>query len=167
MRLLPLFALAFALVVPARAQRVDPRFGVGLDFTLAPPGQDIVPEGLGVGFRARVAVPVNADLSFAGDVGAIGFVLRGQDDAAYALNPQLSAILTLPRARWARYLLGGFGGIVPLSDEDVNGAPTIHAGIGWALPLRDTSLYFEVDPSLVIGETETTVLLPFRTGVIF
>lgn len=169
---LPLLALA-ALVLfpaPASAQAVRPRFGAGFDLVATPPGQEVVPEGLGIGVRARAAIPVNADLSFGADVGVIGFVLSGQDEARYILNPQISGILTLPRARWAGYLLGGFGGMIPLSNDPINpidGGFTIHAGIGWALPLNETSLYIEVDPSLIIGENSTTVALPLRAGVIF
>ncbi len=169
---LTLLALAALVLLPAlaSAQQLRPRFGVGFDAVLTPPSQDVVPEGFGIGLRARAAIPVNADLSFAGGVGVVGFVLSGQDDARYLLNPQVSAILTLPRAKWAGYLLGGFGGMIPLSNDGINpdeGGFTIHAGIGWALPLNETSLYVEVDPSLVIGGSSTTIVFPVRAGVIF
>lgn len=173
-----LFAVVAAVVLlaltpGAEAQRhLQPRFGVGFEALLTPPGQEIVPEGLGLGIRARVALPVNADLSIALDTGLAGFVLGGQDDASYVANPQLSIILTLPRrGRSARYLLGGFGGFIPLGDRDAFGAPdggpALHLGAGWAFPLSETSLYVELDPSLVIGESEATVVVPARIGVIF
>ena len=169
---LPFCALAalVLLATPVFAQNLQPRFGAGFDAVVTPPGQDVVPEGFGIGLRGRVAVPVNADLSFAAGMGIIGFVLSGQDDARYVLNPQVSGILTLPRARWAGYFLGGFGGMILLSNDDImpdEGGFTIHGGIGWALPLNETSLYVEIDPSLVIGENSTTVVLPVRGGVIF
>ncbi len=171
MRLL-ISALATLVLLPtlASAQGPRPRFGAGFDLVATPPGQDVVPEGLGIGIRTRAAIPVNADLSFAAGVGVIGFVLSGQDEARYLLNPQVSGILTLPRARWAGYLLGGFGGMIVLSNDPISpldGGFTIHAGIGWALPLNETSLYIEIDPSLIIGENSTTVALPLRAGVIF
>lgn len=171
MRLL-LPALIALVLFPAlaSAQNLRPRFGAGFDAVVTPPGQDVVPEGFGIGLRARAAIPVNADLSFAAGLGVIGFVLSGQDEARYLLNPQISGILTLPRARWAGYFLGGFGGMIPLSNDVISpdeGGFTIHAGIGWALPLNETSLYVEIDPSLVIGENSTTVALPVRVGVIF
>ena len=169
---LPILALTTLVLFPAlaAAQDLQPRFGAGFDAVLAPPGQDVVPEGFGIGLRARAAIPVNADLSFAAGVGIVGFVLSGQDDARYLLNPQISGILTLPRARWAGYFIGGFGGMIPLSNDPPNlveGGFTVHGGIGWALPLSETSLYVEIDPSLVIGESSTTVVLPLRAGVIF
>lgn len=166
MRLLVLL-LALLTVVPCvDAQRpIQPRFGFGFDAIGIPPGQDMLPEGLGIGLRGRVSVPVNRDLSVAASLGVAGFVFRGRDDATYVYTPQVSAILTLPRRRSARYLMGGFGGAIPSSGGD--GGPYIHLGAGWAFPLNDTSLYFEIDPALVVGASETTVVIPARIGVIF
>lgn len=172
MRFLALLLALLAFPLDATAQRgVNPRFGIGFEAMGVPPGQDIVPEGLGLGLRARVAFPLNRDLSIAIGSGFDGFVLKGQDDASYVANPQLSFILTLPRhGRSARYLLGGAGGFIPLggsSFDDPDGGPALHLGIGWAFPLNETSLYVELDPSLVIGTNETTVVVPARVGVIF
>ncbi len=166
MRTLLLLVAVVALSLPVAAQRysVDPRFGFGFDAVVVPPGQDMLPEGLGLGIRGRVAVPVNRDLSVAGGVGVAGFVFQGQDDASYVFTPQLSVILTLPRRDSARYLLGGFGGVIP---SEGSGGPSLHLGVGWAFPLHDTSLYVEVDPALVVGSRETTVVIPLRVGVIF
>ena len=166
MRFLLLTTLLLTAAHTASAQpTIEPRFGFGFDALLSPPGQDLLPEGLGIGLRGRVSVPVNRDLSVAASVGAAGFVFRGRDDATYVYTPQLSAILTLPSRRSARYLMGGFGGAIPSSGGD--GGPYIHLGVGWAFPLNDTSLYFEVDPALVVGARETTVVIPARIGVIF
>lgn len=156
----------------AAAQRpIQPRFGAGFEALVAPPGQDLVEEGLGLGVRGRVALPVNRDLSFALSMGIVGFVFGGQDDASYLAHPQLSVILTLPGSRSARYLMGGFGGFIPLENPDnfgvPDGGPAIHLGAGWAFPLSETSLYVEIDPSLIIGASETTVVLPARVGIIF
>src|SRR5690554_4031027 len=99
MRTLLLLVAVVALSLPVAAQRysVDPRFGFGFDAVVVPPGQDMLPEGLGLGIRGRVAVPVNRDLSVADGVGVAGFVFQKQDDASYVFTPQLSVILTLPR----------------------------------------------------------------------
>lgn len=168
-----LTALLFvALAAPALAQpSYTPRIGVGFETVLAPPGQEIVPEGLGVGVRGRVSVPINRDLSVAGSAGFAGFVLGGRDDANYLFNPELSVILTLAGRESVRYLLGGFGGFIPLGDGDgfdePEGGPALHLGLGWAFPLNETSLFVELDPSLIVGSEETTVVLPLRVGVIF
>ena len=164
--------LPLALASPeAAAQAYQPRFGVGFDALVSVPGQDIVPEGLGIGVRGRISVPVNRDLSVAGDVGFAGFVLGGRDDAGYVFNPQLSVILSFPTRDTVRYLLGGFGGFIVTGDgegvDEPEGGPSIHLGLGWAFPLRETSLYVEVDPSLIVGSQEATVVLPLRAGVIF
>ncbi len=153
------------LAAPVRAQASPPRFGIGFDAVGALPGQDLLPEGLALGLRGRVALPVNADLSVAADLGLLANVFNGSSGARYTLNPQASVIVTLPSRGNLRYVLGGFGGFVPL--EGSGGGPTLHLGVGTAIPLRDTSLYAELDPSLLVGRDETTVTIAARVGVIF
>ena len=163
-------AAAVALAAPAGAQSfgsAPPRIGVGFDVTGAIPGQDLIPDGVAIGLRVRAALPVNADLSLAASVGLAAHLWDGRADARYVMNPQTSLIVTLPgRGPNVRYVLGGFGGFIPL-DGNGGGGPTLHAGIGTAIPLNDTSLYLEVDPSLLIGTNETTLVLSGRVGVIF
>jgi hypothetical protein len=40
-------------------------------------------------------------------------------------------------------------------------------GIGWVRPLNETTLFYEINPALIIGESKSTVALPFRIGIIF
>ena len=159
-----LLAVLLASPPPASAQGATPRFGVGFDLVGALPGQDLVPDGLGLGLRGRVALPVNADLSVAGSLGISANVFEGRAETDYVLNPQASLIVTLPGRSSARYVLGGFGGFLPF---DGAGGPSLHAGAGWAVPLNETSIYFELNPSLVVGAEETGVVVAARTGVIF
>ncbi|MEM8558145.1 MAG: hypothetical protein AAGG50_10015 [Bacteroidota bacterium] len=170
-RLLAPLVLALALAFhPTASAQTSVKFGAGFDALLTPPSQDIVTEGLGVGARFRAAFPVNADLSFAAGAGVFGYIFKGRDDAAYLFNPQLSVIVTTTRgaANRYRYLMGGIGYFAALTpDTDAEGGPAIHFGLGWATPLNDTSLYFEIDPALIIGETSTTFAIPVRVGVIF
>ncbi|HEX8385284.1 MAG TPA: hypothetical protein VF576_03815 [Rubricoccaceae bacterium] len=164
--LLPGLALALLLAAPVRAQQAaPPRFGAGFDVSAALPGQSLLPPGVAVGARVRAALPVNADLSVAADVGLSAHLFEGSADARYVLNPQTSVIVTLPGRDAVRYVIGGFGGFIPL--EGGGGGPSLHLGVGTAIPLRDTSLYLEFDPSLLIGESETTGVLAGRVGVIF
>ena len=161
-----LVALALGTLAAERAdaQTAPPRFGVGFDVVGTLPGQDLLPDGVALGIRGRVALPVNADLSVAGSLGAAANLFEGRDDTRYILNPQASLIVTLPGRSTARYILGGFGGFIP---TDGGGGPSLHAGIGWAVPLNETSVYLELDPSLVVGESETGIVLSGRAGVIF
>ena len=157
----------FALLVagPALGQAAPPRYGVGFDVSAALFGGDLTPDGPAVGLRGRVALPVNADLSVAASLGASAHLFEGTRDARYVLNPQTSLIVTVPGARSVRYFLGGFGGLIPL--DGGGGGPTVHGGVGWAIPLNATSLYVEADPSLVVGQSATSLLLTVRGGVIF
>lgn len=149
----------------AHAQTSPPRIGGGFDLTSAVWDQDLIPNGPALGIRGRVALPVNPDVSVAASLGVAAHLFEGRNQAQTVLNPQASVIVTLPSAGTARYLLGGFGGFLPLGGG--GGGPTIHGGIGWAIPLNATSLYVEVDPSLLIGEDQTTGVLSVRAGVIF
>ena len=163
--ILVLAVVTTAAAADAQSGSVAPRYGAGFDIATAVLSQDVIPDAPSIGIRGRVALPVNADLSVAGSLGIGAHLFGGADDTRYVLNPQVSVIVMLPSDRSARYILGGFGGFLPLSGG--GGGPSIHLGYGLAIPLTDTSLYVEVDPSLVIGETRAVPVLSLRTGVIF
>ncbi len=168
-RLVLLAALALFAAPAALSQgTVDPRFGAGFDALLSVASGNVLDDGFGLGVRGRASFPINADFSVAVGAGFAGFLLGGRDDATYLFNPQVSGVLTLPRSpRWARYLIGGVGGYFPLGSSPKDGGPALHLGLGWVRPLSETSLYVEIDPALVIGETRTALVLPARVGVIF
>ncbi|MFQ5569286.1 MAG: hypothetical protein ACE5G0_06400 [Rhodothermales bacterium] len=161
-----LLATACLLQRPHQANaQQQPRFGIAFNTMLS------TADGLGLGIRGRVSAPINRDLSFAADVGLTGFVLRGRDDATYVFDPQVSAIVTLPaRGRGAPYILGGIGGYITFSSNGRNaheGGPTLHGGIGWVRTLNDTTIFYELDPALIIGEESVDLVLPLRVGIIF
>lgn len=155
----------------ARAALAPPRVGVGFDVWGAPARQRLVPAGAAIGLRGRVALPINADLSAAASMGIGAHIWEGAANARWVANPQTSLIVTLPASRRGgalTYVLGGVGAYLPLDNQPVGrGAPTLHAGIGTAVPLNEMSLYFEANPSLLIGNQETTAVLAVRAGVIF
>ncbi|SHK11880.1 hypothetical protein [Rhodothermus profundi] len=157
-----LFALLLLMAGTAFAQR-QTRVGLGFNALLT------TAEGLGLGVRARAAAPVSADLSLAVDLGFTGFIFRGRDEASYVFDPQLSAIVTFPpRERQAFYILGGVGAYAPLSDRyRGESGPTVHFGFGWVQLLRETQVFYEINPALVVGERSVDVVLPLRVGVIF
>lgn len=157
--------LALVVAGPVWAQVAPPRYGIGFDASTALFGGDLTPDGPALGVRGRVALPINADLSAAASLGVSAHLFEGTRDARYVLNPQTSLIVTVPGGHSVRYFLGGFGGFIPL--DGGGGGPTVHGGVGWAIPLNATSLYVEVDPSLIVGQDATGVLLSARAGVIF
>lgn len=145
----------------ARAQDDPVKIGIGFDAILQPD------EGLGLGVRTRFSKPLSWDISVALDIGLSGFILEGRDDASYAFDPQLSLIVTFPNLDRATYLLGGFGVYVPFGDaSNSSGGPTVHIGIGRALPLRESTFYYEVDPALIVQKSRVVVSIPFRIGII-
>ena len=164
--LFALLALVLLLAPAADAQRYTspPRFGVGFETFVGLSGQDVLPDGPSLGLRGRVALPVNRDVSVAAGLGFGSHLFEGADDARVVLSPQASVIVTLPSRGSARYVLGGLGGVLPLSG---GGGATVHLGYGLAIPLTDTSLFAEVNPQIVIGERETVPAIAVRGGVIF
>lgn len=167
MRLLCLPLLLCLIADTAQAQdQSPPRYGVGFDFAFPVLGDELLPDGLSIGLRGRGALPINADLSVAASLGVGAHLFADRAPTRYVLNPQASLIVMLPgEGSSVSYVLGGFGGFVPLSGGQ--GGPAIHGGYGMAFPLRQTSLFIEGNPSLIIGEDETGFVLAARAGVIF
>ena len=149
----------------AAAQQRALRFGAGFNAMLSTANG----VGVGLGFRGRASAPVNVDLSVAVDAGFTGFVLQGRDQATYVFDPQLSAIINLPQQDdQLAYLLFGAGAYLPFGPEDRGASgPTLHAGIGWVRALHETSLFYEIDPALIVGEHGVDLALPVRVGIIF
>lgn len=159
-----LLLLLLGLLAPTvvLSQPMQPRFGLGFNTLLSSE------DGIGFGFRGRASAPINADLSFGIDLGFSGFILEGRDDATYLFDPQISAIVTLPGIQTAPYFIGGVGAFIPVSDNDSNNyGPSLHLGIGWVRALSETTIFYEVDPALVIGKSSVSFALPFRLGLIF
>lgn len=144
------------------AQR-SPRFGIGFTALLS------TSDALGLGLRGRIAAPVNSDFSIAGDLGLTGFVLGGRDDASWVFDPQVSAIVTLAeKPKRTPYVLGGIGAYIPFDENERDeGGPTLHGGIGWVQSLTETTIFYELNPALVIGKSSIDLVLPFRFGLIF
>lgn len=161
---LAVLALLSAAVPTARAQAdLSPRFGLGAEALLS------TEDGFGIGLRGRASAPVNADVSVALDLGLTGFIFGGRDDATYLFNPQLSAVINLPfREGHLPYLLAGLGAHLPFSDDgDSVSGPVIHLGFGRVQSLQDTSVFYEINPGLLIGENNVDLLIPVRIGIIF
>ena len=112
-------------------------------------------KGWGVGLhRYRIDAPRDWMAQVPEDVGIYAF---HQDQ-----------IVTLPPGRnRAPYVLGGLGAYVSFDADDTTGGPTLHGGIGWVQSLSETTLFYEVNPALLVGETAVDLVLPFRIGVIF
>lgn len=162
---LTLFLLATIPFSTAHAQELSPRYGVGLHTNVTPG------DGFGLGLTGRLSMPINLDLSLALDAAFTGFILKGRNKATYLFHPQLSAIVTLPQrdnANSIPYLLTGFGGYFDLgNDAKTKLGPSIHLGLGWVQALSETTLFYEVNPALIIGETSVEFALPLRIGLIF
>ncbi|HHP7238672.1 hypothetical protein [Longibacter sp.] len=159
-----LATLLFAVLgVETADAQSEPRFGIGFQMMASS-----IEDNVGPGIRFRASAPINRDLSVSIGSAFTGYVFEGQDEATYALDPTASLIVTMPvMGGRGTYFLGGVGAYVPLGDNAPEAAPFFHFGFGRVWLLRDTSIFFEVDPALVIGEDTSNVLFPVRVGVIF
>jgi hypothetical protein len=154
--------LTFSLALPVHAQNNDSRFGLGVHVLGSTASGSVGP---GINFRA--STPLNSDISVALGSGLTGFIFQGRDDAAFAFDPQVSAIVSFPTANAeATYVLGGAGAYVPFGDVDTESGPTFNLGIGRAWRLQESSLFFEFSPGFLIGEDSTTLVVPLKVGVI-
>lgn len=167
-----LLALLGSTAVDAQAQyrnnqsssgMPEVRFGVGVSTIYSSV------DGIGLGLGARVSVPINTDLSIAGDLGFSGFVLDGRDEAVYVFQPMLSFILTLPQTQGSPYLIAGIGGYYPYGDNQNTSedGPLFSFGLGQVQRLTETTLFYEVVPGLLVGPDQVEFVVPLRIGLIF
>jgi hypothetical protein len=154
--------LMLALAGTGHAQDKPSRFGLGLQVLGSTASGNVGP-----GLHFRASTPLNQDVSIAVGSGLTGFIFRGRDDAAFALDPQVSAIVSFSTASdQSTYVLGGAGAYVPFGDTETQSGPTFNLGVGRAWLLNDSSLFFEFKPGFLVGEETTTLVLPLRLGVI-
>jgi len=148
---------------PAQAQDDRPsRFGLGIQMLGSTASGNVGP-----GLHFRASTPLNSDVSLAVGSGLTGFIFRGRDEAAFALDPQVSAIVSFSTARAQNmYVLAGAGAYVPFGDTDTESGPTFNLGIGRAWLLEESSLFVEFNPGFLVGQESTTLVLPIRVGII-
>lgn len=160
--LLFVFGLTLSLVAPVQAQNNQSRFGLGVHALGSTASGNVGP-----GFHFRASTALNPDVSLAVGSGLTGFIFRGRDDAAFALDPQVSAIVSFSTASTeTTYVLGGVGAYVPFGNTRTESGPTFSLGIGRAWLLKESSLYLEFSPGFLVGEKTTTLVVPIRLGVI-
>lgn len=154
--------VGLAICTSASAQERSPRFGAGTHALVS------TIDGVGLGAMARVSIPLNADLSLAMGSGFTGFFLGGTEDATWLFTPQVSAIVTFPGRYRVPYFLVGAGGYFPLGEPGrERSGPTIHFGVGRVSLLAESTLFYEVDPMLVLSDDRIDVAIPIRVGLIF
>lgn len=161
-----LSCLVFAVAVLGsffgRAEAQESRVGIGAQVLGSTADNNVGP-----GLRVRVSLPLNQDVSVGLGSGITGYIFRGRDDAAFALDPQLSAIVTFASTpNESTYVLGGTGAYVPFGDTSTDSGPTFHLGVGRAWLLEESSVFFEFNPGFLVGKERTTLVLPLRVGVI-
>lgn len=162
--LLLVFGLTFSLASAAQAQERPSRFGLGLQILGSTASGDVGP-----GLHFRASTPINSDVSLAVGSGLTGYIFRGRDDSAFALDPQVSAIVsfsTSTNPAQSTYVLGGVGAYVPFGDTNAESGPTFNLGVGRVWLLDESSVFAEFNPGFLVGEESTTLVIPIRVGII-
>ncbi len=166
--LIALFVVGLLFLSTDRATaQMETRYGGGLQMM----GSSVV-KSAGPGVHLRTSFPMNLDFSLAVGATVTGFLFEGSAQSSYALDPEVSLIVTLPDpSNSSPYFLGGAGAHLPIGAKnrygDVVAGPTFHFGIGNVWQLTTTSLYVEFAPTLFFRRDQTAVLFPLRGGVIF
>lgn len=123
---------------------------------------------LGPGVQLDAQLPITGGLSIVGGGGFSAFLLNGRRSGTYTFDPQLTLKVTLPsRSKGATTIFGGGGYHVPFGTEARGNGPTAHLGVGRIWALRESTLFVELVPTLVIREEATSLLMPLRAGVVF
>lgn len=162
--LLLVLGLTFSLAGAAQAQEQPSRFGLSLQVLGSTASGDVGP-----GLHFRASTPLNSDVSLAVGSGLTGFIFRGRDDSAFALDPQVSGIVsfsTSTNPAQNSYVLGGVGAYVPFGDTNTESGPTFNLGAGRVWLLDESSVFAEFNLGFLVGEESTTLIFPIRVGVI-
>lgn len=154
----------FLTISDVHAQGPQMRLGFGLS-SVAGTGDQFV----GVGVDSRLTWILNQDLSIGANANFINYILKGRDDAAYFFHPSVSTIVTLnSTSTTSPYVIVGLGMNIPLAGDadSFESGPSLHAGLGWVFSLQASSLYLELNPSLIVARSAVGLQIPARVGII-
>lgn len=123
---------------------------------------------LGPGVHLDAQLPIAGGVSIVGRGAFSAFLLNGWKNGTYTFDPELALKVALPsRSKGATTIFGGGGYHAPFGEEARGSGPTVHLGMGRVWALRESTLFVELAPTLVIREAETSLLMPLRAGVVF
>jgi hypothetical protein len=125
-------------------------------------------ESVAPGLHLDAQLPVAGGFSVAAGGGFSAFLLRGRTKATYSFDPELTLNITLPsRSLGATTIFGGGGYHVPFGYNPEGSGPTLHLGVGRIWALRESTLFVDLVPTVVVREKTVAVLMPIRAGVVF
>jgi len=120
------------------------------------------------GFHLDAQLPITGGFSLVGGAGLSAFLLEGRTNGTYTFDPELTLKVTLPsRSKGATTVFGGAGYHIPFGPVIEGGGPTVHLGVGRIWTLRESTLFVDLVPTVVVHEQSIGVLMPLRAGVVF
>ncbi len=120
------------------------------------------------GFHLDAQLPIVDGFSIVGGGGISAFLLEGRRRGTYTFDPELTLKVTLPsRSKGATTVFGGAGYHVAFGPNPKGSGPTVHLGLGRIWTLRESTLFVDLVPTVVVQKETVAVLLPLRAGVVF
>lgn len=156
-------ALALLLLTTGLARGQELRGRVSLQLQGSSNQASVAP-----GFHLDAQLPITGGLSLVGGAGLSAYLLEGRTRGTYTFDPEMTLKVTLPsRSKGATTVFGGAGYHIPFGPVVEGGGPTLHLGAGRIWTLRESTLFVDLVPTVVVRQQSVAVLMPLRAGVVF
>lgn len=120
----------------------------------------------GVHFDAKAQVA--GRYSIIAGTGFAAYVLEGRRSGTYTFDPTLTLQITRPsRSLVANTFFVGGGAHYSFGDRGIGWAPSAHLGVGRLWALRESTLFVDLRPTVIIREQGVSLRMPLRAGVVF
>lgn len=155
--------LALLIFVAGSAHGQALRGRVGLQLKGSSPQKSVAP-----GLHLDAQLPIAGGVALSAGGGFSAYLLKGRTKGTYTFHPEMALRVTLPsRSKGATTIFGGGGYHLPFGEDPTGADPTAHLGVGRIWALRESVLFVDLTPTLLIREESVSVLLPLRAGIVF
>lgn len=155
--------LALLVFTTGIAQGQALRGRVGLQMKGSSPQESVAP-----GLHLDAQLPVGGGVALSAGGGFSAYLLKGRTKGTYTFHPEGALRITLPsRSKGATTIFGGGGYHLPFGENPEGADPTAHLGVGRIWALRESVLFVDLAPTLLIREETVSVVMPLRAGIVF
>jgi len=120
------------------------------------------------GVHLDAKMHVGGQYSIIAGTGVATYVLEGRRSGTYTFDPTLTLHVTRPsRSLGANTFSLGGGYHYSSGNRGIGWAPSAHLGIGRLWTLRESTLFVDLRPTVVIRKEGSSMRLPLRAGVVF
>lgn len=127
-----------------------------------------IEESLAPGIHLEAKMQVAGRYSIIVGTGGAAYVLEGRRSGTYTFDPTLTLQITRPsRSLGANTFSLGGGYHYSSGNRGVGWTPSVHLGVGRIWTLRESTLFVDLRPAVLIREQSLSMRLPLRAGVVF